>query len=280
MLFTKSLETGVPKIDEQHRELFAQADKLRDVTQKERIPETLEFLKNYVVKHFSMEEALMKASGYPKHPFHHQLHVDFVKQFTGYYDEYKSSGGKFSLVLSINTMVNNWLRDHIMTHDKEFAEYYIQKTSNRARPGVAAQPAGASAAPRTSVFGQKAADAQPRQSVFGQKPAGAGTPQKTSVFGQKPAAGGTQKTSLFGQKPAGTATIQKTSVFGQKPSAGVVPRQSAFSKRPPAVPRQSIFANKGGAQPVKSRPPVAGPRMAAKPAKPSGGFFSRLFGGK
>ncbi|MDR2350077.1 MAG: hemerythrin family protein, partial [Deltaproteobacteria bacterium] len=128
MLWTKNLETGVAKIDAQHKELFVQADKLLDRTQRDRVPATLEFLKNYVAKHFSAEEALQKACGYPKTAFHHGLHVDFSNKFKKLYDEYKTGGEKLSTVLAINNMVISWLKEHIMTHDKEFAMYYIQKT--------------------------------------------------------------------------------------------------------------------------------------------------------
>jgi hemerythrin len=128
-LWNKNLETGVPKIDEQHMELFVQVAKLKDSTQKDRIPETLEFLKNYVVKHFSMEEALMKVSRYPKAAFHHNLHVDFTQKFIKLYDEFKSSGEKLSVVLSINNVATSWLKEHIMIHDKEFATYYIQRNA-------------------------------------------------------------------------------------------------------------------------------------------------------
>jgi hemerythrin len=127
MLWTKNLETGVAKIDEQHKELFVQADKLLDRTQKDRIPSTLEFLKNYVVKHFTAEEALQKAVNYPKLAFHHGLHVDFANKFKKLYDEYKNGGEKLNTVLAINNMVVSWLKEHIMIHDKEFAVFYLQK---------------------------------------------------------------------------------------------------------------------------------------------------------
>ncbi|MDR1314918.1 MAG: bacteriohemerythrin [Deltaproteobacteria bacterium] len=249
MLFTKSLETGVPKIDEQHKELFAQADKLRDIAHKERIPETLEFLKSYVAKHFSMEEALMKASQYPKHAFHHQLHVEFVETFKKLYTEYKANGEKFATVLSINTVVNNWLREHIMKHDKEFADYYIQKTANRRRDGE-----GASAGFRQPAFGQKPADPAARQPAFGQKPAAPAARQP--VFGQKPAALAARQ-SVFGQKPAAATPSQ--SIFGQK-AAPVAQRFSTFSGGKALSPEKGAQR----ATPVVSKPAV----------KPSGGGFS------
>ncbi|MDR2443646.1 MAG: bacteriohemerythrin [Deltaproteobacteria bacterium] len=132
MLWTKSLETGVAKIDEQHKELFRQVDILVDRSQADRIEKTLEFLKSYVAKHFADEEYLQKINNYPKAEAHKKLHVDFTKTFKELYDKYKTAGDrKLTVVLSINSAVIGWLKDHIMVHDKEFATYYLAKNQAR-----------------------------------------------------------------------------------------------------------------------------------------------------
>jgi hemerythrin len=128
MLWTKSLETGVPKIDEQHKELFRQADILVDRNQANRVDSTLDFLKGYVAKHFSDEELLHRINGYPKAAAHHQLHVEFAKTFKELHEKYKATtGSKLLVVMNINNIVIGWLRDHIMVHDKEFANFYLAK---------------------------------------------------------------------------------------------------------------------------------------------------------
>ncbi|MDR1545467.1 MAG: hemerythrin family protein [Deltaproteobacteria bacterium] len=127
MIWTKSLETGVAKIDEQHKELFRQVDILVDRNQANRVESTLNFLSSYVAKHFSDEEVLQRINLYPKADFHKKLHVDFTKTFKDLYAQYKSAGNKLLVVLSINKAVIGWLKDHIMTHDKEFAEFYLKK---------------------------------------------------------------------------------------------------------------------------------------------------------
>ena len=128
MLWTKSLETGVAKIDEQHKELFRQADILVDRNQANRVEATLDFLKGYVAKHFADEELLQRLNSYPKAAAHRQLHVDFTKTFKELYDKYKAApGNKLLVTMDINRIVIGWLRDHIMVHDKEFAVYYLSK---------------------------------------------------------------------------------------------------------------------------------------------------------
>ena len=123
MLWNKNMETGVAKIDDQHRQLFVQAERLLDKNYQDRIPVTLEFLKNYVVRHFTDEEALQARVSYPKAAAHHNLHIAFTNNFKKLYDAYKEQGDKLSVKLAINSMVVNWLKDHIMTHDKEFFQY-------------------------------------------------------------------------------------------------------------------------------------------------------------
>lgn len=43
MLWNSGLETGIPAIDEQHKELFRQVDILLDNGNKDRVPDTLNF---------------------------------------------------------------------------------------------------------------------------------------------------------------------------------------------------------------------------------------------
>jgi hemerythrin len=125
------LETGVAKIDEQHKELFRQVDILVDRNQANRVDSTLNFLKGYVAKHFADEEVLQKLSNYPKFVAHKKLHVDFTKTFKELYDQYQAAGNKLTVVLAINSAVIGWLKDHIMVHDKEFANYYISQNQGR-----------------------------------------------------------------------------------------------------------------------------------------------------
>ena len=126
MLWTTSLETGIRKIDEQHKELFRQADVLLDKTKADRLPDTIKFLGDYVVKHFTDEQMIHNNSHYPKAAPHKTMHVNFVAKFKELKKQFDESGDKvkFDVVLSIHHLVVHWLTDHIMVHDKEFAKYY------------------------------------------------------------------------------------------------------------------------------------------------------------
>lgn len=124
MIWTSTLETGIKQIDDQHKELFQQADKLLDTKNKERVPETLNFLAKYVIKHFTDEQGMHVASKYPKAEPHKKFHTVFVEQFNKLKVEYETQGRSLPTLIKINNTVVGWLKDHIMVHDKEFAAFY------------------------------------------------------------------------------------------------------------------------------------------------------------
>ena len=124
MLWNATLETGIIKIDEQHKELFRQVDILMDRGQDDRIPATLDFLGKYVIKHFSDEQVMHAASKYPKAEAHKKMHSQFIGVFKEMKQKYETSGHSLSVVMEINKAVMGWLKEHIMVHDKEFAAYY------------------------------------------------------------------------------------------------------------------------------------------------------------
>ena len=122
-LWNQSLETGIPAIDDQHKELFRQVGVLFDNTEADRVPQMLEFLEKYVEKHFSDEQQLHIKSQYPDRESHKKMHGDFVTAFKKMKQEYDTDGAKLTVLLKINKTVADWLKQHIMVHDKEFAKY-------------------------------------------------------------------------------------------------------------------------------------------------------------
>jgi hemerythrin len=124
MLWTQSLETGIPAIDTQHKELFRQVDILFDQKNKDRVPQTLKFLGEYVEKHFNDEQLLQTKSNYPKAVMHKKMHTDFVAAFKKMKQEYDADPSSLTILLKINKAVADWLKNHIMIHDREFAAYY------------------------------------------------------------------------------------------------------------------------------------------------------------
>jgi hemerythrin len=122
-LWNENLETGIPAIDDQHKELFRQVGVLFDNTEADRVPQMLEFLEKYVEKHFSDEQQLHLKSQYPAREPHKKMHIDFITAFKKMKQDYNADGAKLTVLFKINKTVADWLRQHIMVHDKEFAKY-------------------------------------------------------------------------------------------------------------------------------------------------------------
>ena len=128
MLWSKSFETGVPLMDEQHQELFRQLDKLADKTQADSVPQVLDFLGRYVDKHFRDEERLQLNGAYPQRLEHKKMHSDFVDSYRQLMEEYnKKTGQQGLMTLRINRIAVDWLKKHISGPDTEFAKFYLAK---------------------------------------------------------------------------------------------------------------------------------------------------------
>ena len=149
-LWNARLETGIPKIDEQHKELFRQVGNLLDQTKAkaDRIPETLDFLGDYVIKHFTDEQGMQAAVRYPKAAAHKKMHTAFTSELKNLKKKFETAGDslKFEVVTEINHTAINWLKDHIMVNDQEFAAYY-RRHNEAGRDRAAAFGAQAQARP-------------------------------------------------------------------------------------------------------------------------------------
>ncbi|MDR2724724.1 MAG: hemerythrin family protein [Candidatus Adiutrix sp.] len=122
------LETGVERIDNQHRELYRLVNLVLDSDQGTKIDDTFKFLDAYVVQHFADEEALQVASRYPGLPEHKEMHTDFIRALIDLKSQLaKTASDKEQrelVVLAVNGTVVDWLGNHINIHDRHFAEWY------------------------------------------------------------------------------------------------------------------------------------------------------------
>ena len=126
-----SYETGIPIIDAQHKELFEQIGILLNKPSAEQASKTLDFLADYVVKHFATEEALQQKCRYPKFAEHKQMHVAFVKTYVELKEKYEESGSDPIVLMKITNTALAWLKNHIRAEDKTFAAYYITSVSGK-----------------------------------------------------------------------------------------------------------------------------------------------------
>lgn len=125
--WTPDLAVGVDKIDEQHKMLYEEVNKLFEACRhgqaKEVIGDMLSFLKEYTQKHFKDEEKYMQSIDYPGYLKHKKLHDNFILELEKINNEYSQSGNSLVIIVSVNSMIVNWLNYHIFIEDKKIGRF-------------------------------------------------------------------------------------------------------------------------------------------------------------
>ena len=135
MIWKDKYELGVPVVDEQHRELFQRVDAFMKILRYtasweekvQRVNETLEFMKVYVVEHFRDEEEYQQRIGYPGYELHKQIHTDMVNYVLQFTEEYEKSGYSEQLMQQFAGKLLAWLINHVAAEDQRIATYAIEK---------------------------------------------------------------------------------------------------------------------------------------------------------
>jgi hemerythrin len=125
--FDRSLETGIDRIDAQHRELVKRIEELDlaiyNNTAKIQLVMMLEFLEKYVREHFDAEEAAMMESGYPEFPAHRDEHRKFRDWFLKILHEYKERGADNYLALEMDREIQRWFQNHLKATDAAYVPH-------------------------------------------------------------------------------------------------------------------------------------------------------------
>ena len=120
-----SLETGHAKIDLQHQSLVDAFNALHTAMKqgkgKDELSRTLDFLKNYTVEHFRMEEELMDRFAYPGVVEHKGIHGSLVSQVAELCSRFEA--GKTALTLPVMDFLEGWLVEHIQGEDVRLAQF-------------------------------------------------------------------------------------------------------------------------------------------------------------
>jgi len=138
--WTKDLATGVPIIDDQHKELFGRINALLDACSlgrgKEEVSRVIQFLEDYVNSHFYEEEQRMQQTGYPAYDSHKAQHEEFKRNFAELKQLFETDGTAVYVVTKTNHVVIDWLRVHIRRVDKAFGAF-LQTAAAPARTSAA-----------------------------------------------------------------------------------------------------------------------------------------------
>lgn len=127
------LAIGDEKIDSQHRELIERFDNLlsacRNGEGKQELARLLDFLDQYVILHFGEEESRQRLVGYPAYPGHRVQHKDFIEKISQLKSRIASDGEiQLDHLLETNSMLLDWLVNHISTSDKALGEFILKNS--------------------------------------------------------------------------------------------------------------------------------------------------------
>lgn len=123
-----SLETGIRVVDAQHKQLFLLLDELNEqvnaANEYERLEEIIDALHFYSSRHFAMEEKYMVQSGYPGLEDQKSAHGKFIELFEKTKLRFRAEGVSEEFKAQLKIELAEWLRDHVMGMDQEFANHW------------------------------------------------------------------------------------------------------------------------------------------------------------
>ena len=127
LLWSDSWMIGVDKIDAQHKELFDRINALLTAMKngkgKTEVLSTLDFLEEYVNKHFTDDEEIQKKNNYPRYAIQHQEHEEFREQLKQLRKTFEETGLSTMFVINVQNSMTNWWRKHILELDKDLGSY-------------------------------------------------------------------------------------------------------------------------------------------------------------
>ncbi len=135
--WTDALSVGNPAMDTHHRHLIGLLDRLYGVVHEAHAETTvgsvLVALVDYVGFHFSEEEKLMEAAGYPDFEAHREGHRQLTETVLTMKDEYDFEAN-FIMAAELFEFLSDWLLHHIREQDMTYRPW-LQR-SNSATKGA------------------------------------------------------------------------------------------------------------------------------------------------
>ncbi len=121
----ESYSVGHDGIDRQHRILVDIINRLHDAMRTgsahASIVRVAEELVAYTSSHFSFEERLITAAGYPKAAEHARKHRAMAAQVEAFAERVRAA--KASTPLQLMDFLKSWLTQHILSSDMDYSEH-------------------------------------------------------------------------------------------------------------------------------------------------------------
>lgn len=125
--FISEFLVGIPQVDQEHSQLFDIAGDIYDsLGSNEAVAQAaargaVARLLDYTATHFTSEEALMEAAGYPELEAHRLLHQQLLHQ--AHDMEMRVELGDRYLPADLSRFIHAWLVKHIQAQDKKFGAF-------------------------------------------------------------------------------------------------------------------------------------------------------------
>jgi hemerythrin-like metal-binding protein len=119
-VWDKTFAVGHELIDDQHRQLFTALNNIvRACVKGNRTDfnEYVQFLRNYVDKHFSDEQEIHRNTGFPDYPNHKKIHDDFKAAVVNHTAQWLATGPTEEVLNQVRVEVGGWLINHIKAQD-------------------------------------------------------------------------------------------------------------------------------------------------------------------
>ena len=127
----ESLFIGVARIDNQHKIWIERLGNLSETIEKHpggpEAIRALGFLSEYTEFHFSTEEKHMTEQNYPGLDGHKQRHQELRNTLAALESDFQEEGLTPTLSHAVNTLLLNWLVNHIKTVDSAFGAFLKEK---------------------------------------------------------------------------------------------------------------------------------------------------------
>ena len=139
-----SMASGDDLIDEQHRQLIDQINHLMQaMVAKEgrtKLKSSLDFLQDYVVKHFGYEEDCMEKHACPVARANKTAHATFVNNFLSLRSRIETEGPTAALAIELQQSLADWLVNHIRKIDTNLGACLPHKVAVTKRANRRGEP--------------------------------------------------------------------------------------------------------------------------------------------
>jgi hemerythrin len=117
--WSEAITTGIPDIDQQHKQLFELAASFRGEGNQIRVMKSLASLCDYANTHLREEEAMLQAIAYPQLADHKRHHSNFRRMLRELLENSRHATLD-QIADQVEALINGWFYQHILTVDADY----------------------------------------------------------------------------------------------------------------------------------------------------------------